>query len=67
MNNIPLGSLPLMSSLSGIVVSKAINYAVPHRREHLDQQRFAKRNPNVVHNKVTAGEVVKLKVLGVPD
>ena len=46
-----------MTSAARIVIAESIKYAIPNGLEFFNQQRFCQRNPNIVHDKKTAGRV----------
>src|SRR6478752_645240 len=64
MKHIPVGHGSLMAAGSRIMVAKAFHSQVPERTVVPDQQRFRERNPNVVHDKKAAPEVIQREVLG---
>jgi len=67
MKNIPRRFLLLVSSGAGIVVSKSIHQVIPKWLKSLDQERFGKRNPNIIHDKKSALKIVTFQIRGLRD
>lgn len=63
MQTIPLRHFAAVPSAAGVVVSESVEDVIQHGLEPLNQHRLRERNPNVVDDKKTAGEVRKLQIL----
>lgn len=56
-----------MPSGAGIVVSKSIDIKIPEWLKSIYKHGLGKRNPNVIHDKITALKVMALHALGSRD
>ena len=65
--HIPRRALLLVSAFTRVVISEPVENPVPQRREHLNHQRLAQRNPDVVHHQITASEIFDPKILRLAD
>ena len=67
MQNIPRRLLLSVPPRTWIVVSKSIDKDIPKRLKPLNQQRFSKGNPHVVHNKITTMKIAANEIYGLMD
>ena len=63
MEGVPAGSGSFVAARAGVVVSEAVDYGIPERTVSLDEERFAKGNPDVINGEVTAIKVFEGEIL----
>jgi len=60
--HIPRRPLLILATLAGVVITEAVDDAVPQRLVLLQQQPLREGNPKLVHHQVTASEVSEVEV-----
>jgi hypothetical protein len=64
MQHIPSRTQPSVPSLAWIVIAKSIDEFVPKWIEFSNQKRLTEGNPNIIHNQVSAVEVLDTQIRG---
>ena len=59
---IPARSCAFCTSRARVVIAEAINDGIPDRSVSLNQQRFAERYPNVIHDKIPARKIRDIEI-----
>jgi hypothetical protein len=49
------------------MVSETLDDVIPDRGKFCYQQRFTKRNPDVIHHKKTAGKILNIQTINGPN